>query len=83
MISVQILDTASLEPKLGIQNRVSEMGSFHVGISHGDRHYKVNIEMVDHVCYESHGNDETCILKVGHLDVHGSEFDPPADVRIL
>lgn len=56
------------------------MRSFHVGISHGDWRYEVNIEMVDHVCYESHGNDETRVLEVRHLYVHGSEFDSPADI---
>ena len=80
MAGLKILDTACLEPELGLENCISEMRSFHVGISHGDWRYEVNIEMVDHVCYESHGNDETRVLKVCHLDVHGSEFDSPADV---
>lgn len=80
MISVKVSDTASLEPKLCLQNRISEMSSFHVGITHGDRHYEVNVEMVYHVSNESHGNDKTRILKVCHLYVHGSEFDSPADI---
>jgi len=80
MISVKILDTASLEPKLGLQDSISEMSSFHVGVSHGDWHYEVNVEMVYHICNKSHGNDETRILKVCHLDIHGSEFDPPANI---
>lgn len=80
MISFKILDTASLEPKLGLQDSIPEMSSFHVGVSHGNRHYEVNVEMVNYICYESHGNDKACVLKVCHLDIHGSEFDPPADI---
>mmetsp|Transcript_5437 Transcript_5437/g.9172 ORF Transcript_5437/g.9172 Transcript_5437/m.9172 type:complete len:339 (+) Transcript_5437:1060-2076(+) len=59
------------------------MSTLHVNVGERDGNDEVNVEVVDHVGDQPQQNDETRIFEVGHLNVHGAELDPPANVGSL
>lgn len=59
------------------------MSTLHVLIYFGNRHDKIEVEMIDHIVNHAEKHYKGCIFKVSHLDVHRAEFDPPADLGVL
>ena len=59
------------------------MSALHVFIYFGYGHDKIEVEMIDYVVNHAEKHYKGCIFKVSHLDVHRSEFYPPADLGVL
>ena len=56
------------------------MRSLHVFVAHGDWNHKVDVKMIQYVDNEAKQHNQTCVLKVGQLDIHGAELNTPTDV---
>lgn len=78
-----LLDAICIEPELLIQYRISLVRSFHVLIDLGNRHNKVDVEVVDHIDDEAEGDDEACVFEVCKLDVHSAELNAPSNIWSL
>lgn len=59
------------------------MSALHVFIYFRNGHDKIEVEMIDYVVNHAEKHYKGCIFKVSHLDVHCTEFHPPADLGVL
>jgi len=82
-ISLNIADAVCIEPEFLWNCGISEMSSVHVFIWLCNWDKEIYIEMVDHIGDETHHYNETGVLEISDLDIHGSELDPPSDVGSL
>ena len=78
-----ITNAVGIKPELLSDGGISEVSSFHVDVGHGDWNDKVDIKVVDHICNETHEDDEASVLEVSDLNIHSSEFNSPPYVRFL
>lgn len=56
------------------------MRPVHVIIDHAYGQDEVDVKVIDEVDDEAQSHDEACVLEVGQLDVHCSEFNTPSNV---
>lgn len=70
------------EPELLLQDGVAGVGRLHVLVDALDGDVKVEVEGKDGAGDEDDEDGEGSVLKVGHLDLHGAELYPPADVVV-
>ena len=71
------------EMKLLIEHGVSHVGGLHVLSAKRDGDIKIQIKAKDGTSDENEEDSEGSIFKVGDLNFHGSEFNPPAGVFIV
>jgi hypothetical protein len=77
------LDAVEFDPELLVEDGISLVGSLHVLIGKADWDNEVDVEVVHNIDHQSQQHNQTRVLEVSKLDVHGPELHSPPDLGVV